>query len=301
MNYEYHQDSLFDQNTNHWVAEHLLEAAHILRQKAANPYRVRAYRSAAKTIDNLDTDIVDLIEKEDVNGLIKLPYVGKNIAYAIYELVATGRWRFLESLRSTLKPPEVFTLIPGVGPKLAKLIYSTLHVQTLEELELAANKGKLAGIPGIGERRQRMITETLFSILHDTQRSYPIQRNGPKVNTLLRVDGLYRKKALQGTLKKIAPKRFNPKGETWLPIMHYKENKWQFRVMFSNTELAHRLHKLSDWVVLHAHDNEHHEYQYTIVTETKGALKGKRVVRGFEEECAKFYKRRTKKIKTANQ
>ena len=297
MSVEYPRDLFTDQTpTNHWVAEHLVDAANILRQKGANPYRIRAYRSAADTIENLDTDIVELIEKDDVNGLINLPFVGKNIAYAIYELVATGTWKFLESLRSSLKPPDVFKLIPGVGPKLAKEIHSSLQVDTLEELEIAANEGKLAKLPGIGERRERMITETLFSILHDTQRIHPIQRDGPKVEILLKVDQMYRKKASEGTLKRIAPRRFNPTGASWLPIMDLKENKWIFRVMFSNTERAHRLHKLTDWVIVHAHDNLHHEYQATIVTETKGPLKGKRVVRGQEKVCMNFYKRKSENI-----
>ncbi len=291
MQYDSNSDStgnLF--SLNHLVADHLLEAATILRQKDANPYRIRAYRSAARTIENLDRDIIEIIEKEDVDGLIKLPFVGKHIAYAIYELVATGKWNFLESLRKSLNPPGVFKLIPGVGPKLAELIYSTLHVKTLEELKLAANAGKLAEIPGIGERRQRMITETLASILHDTQRSYHVQRGGPTVEILLKIDRIYRKKAQEGSLQTIAPIRFNPSGKAWLPIMHYHENNWKFRVMYSNSERAHRLHKSSDWVIVHAYDDMHHEFHSTIVTETRGPLKGRRVVRGYENECMKYYK-----------
>ena len=235
MQYGNHTNSTDDLiSTNHQVADHLLEAANILRQKGANPYRIRAYRSAARTIENLDRDLVEIIEQDDVDGLVKLPFVGKNIAYAVYEIVATGKWNFLESLKNSLKPPEVFKLIPGVGPKLAGQIYSTLNVKTLEELELAANSGKLAEIPGIGGRRQRMITETLASILHDTQRSYHIQRDGPNVDVLLKIDGMYRKRAKQGSLKTIAPKRFNPSGVSWLPIMNYQDSNWQFRIMYSN-------------------------------------------------------------------
>lgn len=291
MQYGNHTDStnnLF--NTNYLVADHLLEAANILRKKGANPYRIRAYRSAARTIENLDKDIVAIIEQEDVNGLIKLPFIGKHIAYAIYELVATGKWNFLESLKNSLKPPDVFKLIPGIGPKLAEQIYLTLKVKTLEELEIAANSGKLAELPGIGQRRQRMITETLASILHDTHRHYHVQRDGPNVGLLLKIDRIYRKKARDGSLQTIAPKRFNPSSKAWLPIMHYQDNNWQFRIMYSNTERAHRLHKLSDWVIVHAYDKSHHEFNRTIVTETKGPLKGKRVIRGYEDECMQYYK-----------
>ena len=277
-------------NTNHTIAGLLLEASNILRKKGANPYRIRAYRSAAKTLDKLDKNVVDIINKEDVNGLIKLPYIGKNIAYAIYEYFVTGKWDFLESLRNSLRPPDVFTLIPGVGPKLAEQIYSTLHVNSLEELELAANAGKLIEIPGVGDRRQRMIIETLHSILHDPQAQYHIQQDGPNVGLLLKIDKLYLKKAKEGSLKTIAPKRYNPAGTAWLPILQHKDKGWQFRAMYSNTERAHRLHKSSDWVIIHAYNNAHHEFHRTIVTETRGPLKGKRVVRGYEDECLEFYK-----------
>ena len=277
-------------STNRLVADRLLEAAQILSQKGANQFRVRAYRSAVKTIENLNRDLVEIIEEDGVDALVKLPYIGKSIAYAIYEMVATGRWKLLERLRSSLKPPNVFEVIPGIGPVIAKQIFSALHVQTLEELESAANAGKLVNIPGIGEQRQRMIRETLASMLGNTRRMYHLQHSGPSVDVLLRVDRLYRKKAKEGTLKTVAPRRFNPSGEPWLPIFHYEENNWQFTAMFSNTERAHRLHKLRDWVIVLAYDSEHHEYQRTIVTETTGPLKGKRVVRGNELKCIQYYK-----------
>ena len=277
-------------STNRLVADRLLEAAQILSQKRANQFRVRAYRSAVKTIGSLDRDIVEIIEHDGVNELIKLPYIGKSIAYAVYEMVATGRWKLLERLRSSLKPPNVFRVIPGVGPVLAKQIFLTLKVHTLEELETAAYAGRLVEVPGIGERRQRMICETLTAMLSDTRRLYHLDHNGPSVDILLKIDRLYRKKAKEGTLKTVAPRRFNPSGESWLPIFHYEEDNWQFTAMFSNTERAHRLHKLKDWVIVLAYDHVHHEYQRTVVTETTGALKGKRVVRGLELECAQYYK-----------
>jgi putative hydrolase len=212
--------------TNRLVADRLLEAAQILSQKEANQFRVRAYRSAVKTIENLDRDLVDIIEHDGVHGLIKLPYIGKSIAYAIYELLATGRWKLLERLRSSLKPPNVFQVIPGVGPVLAKQIYSTLKVKTLEELETAAYAGKLSDILGVGEQRQRMIRETLTSILSDTRRMHHHEHSGPSINVLLRIDRLYRNKAHEGSLKTVAPKRFNPSCVSWLPIFHYEENSW---------------------------------------------------------------------------
>ena len=294
MQYDNNTTSNYSQiSANRLVANRLLEAAQILSKRRANQFRARAYRSAAKTIEKLDVELIDIIEKNGVHGLIQLPYIGKSIAYAIYELIATGRWKLLERLRSSLEPPNVFEVIPGVGPVLAEQIFTHLKVNTLEELESAAYSGKLVEIPRIGEQRQRMIRESLTSMLSDTRRIYHLDRNGPSVDILLRVDRIYRKKAKEGSLKTVAPKRFNPSGESWLPIFHYEEDNWQFTAMFSNTERAHRLHKLKDWVIILAYDHEHHEYQRTIVTESTGPLKGKRVVRGYEHECIQYYKPRT--------
>ncbi len=71
MQYDNHTNSTDDFiSTNHLVADHLIEAANILRQKGANPYRIRAYRSAARTIENLDRDLIEIIEQDDIDGLV---------------------------------------------------------------------------------------------------------------------------------------------------------------------------------------------------------------------------------------
>jgi hypothetical protein len=112
---------------------------------------------------------------------------------------------------------------------------------------------------------------------------------GPPIELLLAVDASYRAKAAAGALRKIAPKRFNASGEAWLPILHETHGNWSFTALFSNTQKAHQLNKTSDWVVIYSHDGASPEGQFTVVTETHGALKGRRVVRGREAECAKFY------------
>ena len=103
------------------------------------------------------------------------------------------------------------------------------------------------------------------------------------------MDRLYRQKAKVGELPTIAPKRFNPEGESWLPILHTTKQGWHFTALYSNTARAHKLKRTRDWVVMYFYDDEHHESQYTVVTETRGDLKGKRVVRGREAECKEYY------------
>jgi putative hydrolase len=109
------------------------------------------------------------------------------------------------------------------------------------------------------------------------------------VSTLLQIDAEYRDGAAAGSLPRIAPKRFNPRGESWLPILHAERDGWHFTALYSNTARAHELDKVEDWVVIYFYDPDHEEGQHTVVTETRGSLQGRRVVRGRERECLEFY------------
>ncbi len=97
---------------------------------------------------------------------------------------------------------------------------------------------------------------------------------------------MYRKRAAAGLLRTIAPKRHNPEHRNWLPIMHARHGEWHFTALYSNTALAHQLGKTHDWVIIYFQLEGHGEGRCTVVTETKGAMAGKRVVRGREDESA---------------
>jgi hypothetical protein len=112
--------------------------------------------------------------------------------------------------------------------------------------------------------------------------------DGPGAATLLDIDREYREKAAAGTLRTIAPRRFNPEGKAWLPVLHTRRGPWHFTVLYSNTARAHELGRTHDWVVVYFYDDDHREGQHTIVTETQGPLAGQRVVRGREAECAQL-------------
>ena len=106
---------------------------------------------------------------------------------------------------------------------------------------------------------------------------------------LLEIDREYRRKAAAGGLPTIAPKRFNPEGKSWLPVLHTQRDHWHFTALYSNTATAHKLKRTHDWVVVYFYDVHHVEGQHTVVTETRGPLAGRRVVRGREMECRQFY------------
>ena len=145
-------------------------------------------------------------------------------------------------------------------------------------------------VKGVGPRRAAAIRAGLANILgrrHVSRRP----GHGPGVGVLLSVDREYRTKVRAGQLPKIAPRRFNPSGEKWLPVLHTKRGGWEFTVLFSNTARAHQLARTNDWVVIYFYGGDHHEGQHTVVTETRGPLHNLRVVRGREVECRTFYRR----------
>ena len=272
---------------NSRAAQILEDCGELLRQQGANPFRAMAYGRAAETLRSLDSDVRDLLKSEGSEGLVRLPFIGTGLADAIGEIARTGRLARLDRLRGEVDPEALFQTIPGIGPALAHDIHEILHVDTLEGLEVAACDGRLREVPGVGSRRAEAIRSSLASIL---SRSVASRRKGqklPSVEQLLDVDREYRQKAAAGKLQKIAPKRFNPEGKAWLPILHTARSEWHFTALYSNTARSHELGRTHDWVVLYFYNDDHEEGQATVVNETHGPLKDLRVVRGREAECRK--------------
>jgi putative hydrolase len=275
---------------NQQVSERLEEAASLLEKQQASPFRVSAYRRAAGMLAGLEPDVGEILEHEGMNGLMALPGVGRGIANAIAEMVARGRWTLLDRLRGELDPVSLFQSVPGLGPDLAKRIHERLDVDTLEALEVAAHDGRLETVSGVGPRRAAAVRNHLYSALKRVSaQPHPAAAPSPPARVLLAVDAEYREKAKAEKLPTIAPKRFNPEGKAWLPVMHVTRDGWHFSVLFSNTARAHSLKRTRDWVVVYYYDDEHHEGQHTVVTETRGPLTGLRVVRGRESECRAVY------------
>lgn len=275
--------------TNQLVADRLREAADLLEQQAANPFRVRAYREAAQTVAALGQGLAEIYERDGIEGLDALPGVGPRIAAAIVEMLRTGRWSQLDRLRGSLDAERLFRAIPGLGPALARRVHEALHVDTLEALEVAAHDGRLAAVPGIGPRRAAGLRAALAAMLGRTRLRPREAAEEPPVAVLLDVDRQYRDAAAASRLPRIAPRRFNPEGRAWLPILHTERDHWQLTALFSNTARAHELGKTQDWVVVYFHTDTHVEGQRTVVTETAGRLTGRRVVRGRESECRVAY------------
>lgn len=276
--------------SNSLIAERLNEYADILEQQQANRFRITAYRRAARTLAHLDEDLADIYQCGGNKALTGLENVGTGIASSIAELLQTGRWSRLERLRGALEPQRLFQTVPGIGPQLAARIHDQLGVDTLEQLEEAAHDGRLQALPGISHKREQMISAGLAAILSHARPAFHRDVSaGPSVEMLLDVDREYREKSARGELTTITPRRFNPDRHPWLPVLHTTRGAWHFTALFSNTARAHELGRTGDWVVIYFYNDDHDEGQHTVVTETGGPLRGRRVVRGREAECSEVY------------
>lgn len=274
--------------SNAKIAAQLEAVASALEEQGANQYRVQAWRTGASTLRGLEQPASEILAEEGLEGLDRLPGIGAALSRAIREVVETGRLAMLERLRGEREPMSILASVPGVGPGLAERLHQTLGISSLEELEEAAHDGRLDAVPGFGAKRVAGVSDALASRLQARRRSRERILDRPSVAELLDVDHAYREAAAAGTLPTIAPRRFNPAQERWLPIMHTMRGERHYTALFSNTALAHRAGRTHDWVVLYF-DGRDGEHQATVVTSHQGQLAGRRVVRGRESECFDHY------------
>jgi DNA polymerase (family 10) len=135
------------------------EIADLLDIQGANPFRVRAYRTAARTVGTLSAPVETLLSNGD-QALEELPGIGADLAGKIREICQTGTLPLLKQL--TARTPETLVAllrIPGLGPKRAQLIHRRLGVKTIADLEKAARAGRVSKLPGLGARTEAAILQ----------------------------------------------------------------------------------------------------------------------------------------------
>lgn len=302
---------------NEDIAGRLDEVARLLSEQGANRFRVQAYHHAAAVLRGLPGPVSEVFAADGLAGLERLPGVGVSIARAIRDILQHGRLAMLDRLRGEHDPIALLMSVPGIGKALAWRLHDELGLESLEQLEAAAHDGRLERFPGLGAKRLAGVRDTLAHRLGRLRQTLPGSGHGPatdpalwpahdraarntpgaepalatppSVAELLDVDAEYRREAAAGTLKKIAPRRFNPDGEAWLPVLHTQRGPRHYTALFSNTARAHEQDKTRDWVVLF-HDGRDHEEQCTVITSEFGRLRGRRIVRGREDECAAYYR-----------
>ena len=275
--------------TNEQIAGRLEEVAQLLAHQGADRYRVNAYRRAAMRVRQTSEPVDAIFRERGLDGLKQIDGVGDTIARAIRELVLHGRLPMLERLRGEADPVSLLASVPGIGRVLSARLHDELGLETLADLEAAAHDGRLRTIAGFGEKRLAGIRDSLAHRLGRLRAAAPTSPP-PSVAELLDVDREYRDKAAAGLLRRIAPRRFNPTGADWLPILHTKRNGRDYTALYSNTARAHRAGKTHDWVVIY-HDDGQGERQHTVITAARGTLRDRRVVAGREAECLHHYSR----------
>ena len=277
---------------NREIAQKLREVALLLDEQGANRFRIQAYRTAADRLDHLAVPVSRMLQEQGTEGLQTLPGIGVSLARSIHTLVVTGRLPMLDRLRGQMDPIALLTSIPGVGSALAHRLHEDLQIDTLEQLEMAAHDGRLADIEGVGPKKLQGIIDSLTARLGRLRRPIhtagPASAGEPSVEELLDVDREYRESSRTGTLQHIAPHRFNPGKEAWLPILHTQRGARHYTALFSNSALAHQLKKTHDWVILY-YDDGQGESQCTVVTGRSAPFAGKRIIRGREADCASYY------------
>jgi DNA polymerase (family 10) len=186
----------------HEIAEIFEEIAILLELKGENPFRIRAYRNAARTLLGLEEDLDTLIQE---NKLTELQGIGADLAEKITVIAKKGRLPFYDKLkRETPKGIREMMQVQGLGGKKIKIIYEKLKIASLSALKAACEKGKLSKLPGFGAKTERNILESLAHKKTYSQRHYwwdAMLTAEPILEALRKVKGV-KKAEIAGSLRR---------------------------------------------------------------------------------------------------
>jgi len=176
--------------TNEQIAGMFEQLADLLEIQGANPFRIRAYRSAARTIKSTADSFAALVEQSA--DLTQFSGIGKDLANQVAEVVTSGTHPKLDELRQEVPSGVVDMLrIPGVGPKKVAVFFKTLNLTTLDELKAAATAGKLSELKGFGKKIEQSILDNIDQAAEAGQRvSISVARPSAEVivDDLLKLD-----------------------------------------------------------------------------------------------------------------
>lgn len=155
--------------TNADIAAVFEEIADLLDIQGENPFRVRAYHNAARTVQGLSRSLAEMVAKGE--ALEALPTIGKDLAEKIREIVQTGRLRKLKELERAVSPDLAALLtIPGIGPRRVRMLHEQLDINSVAELEKAARVGRIRKLPGFGATSEANILKGLSAAQRRSRR-----------------------------------------------------------------------------------------------------------------------------------
>ncbi|MCM2307381.1 MAG: DNA polymerase/3'-5' exonuclease PolX [Sulfuritalea sp.] len=151
------------------IATVFTEIADLLDLQQANPFRIRAYRNAARMVGEMGREVRAMVARGE--DLTELPGIGEDLAGKMREIVDTGTCRALVKLQAEL-PPAITELlhVPGLGPKRVRMLWHELEVQTLEQLARAARDGRIRDLPGFGAKTEANILQAVEAHLSKARR-----------------------------------------------------------------------------------------------------------------------------------
>jgi DNA polymerase (family 10) len=188
---------------NKEIAQIFSQIADILEINNENPFRVRAYRNAARIVEGL-TEELEKIEQR--GGVGEIPGIGAGITAKISELLKTNRLSYYEELKT--KTPEgllAMLNIPEVGPKTVALLKQKLGIENIEQLEKAAREGILQNLPGMGEKTEKNILSGIEFLKHYhgrilLRKAYPLSQS---IITLLNKISPIKRISTAGSLRRM--------------------------------------------------------------------------------------------------
>lgn len=167
---------------NRAIAATFNDIADMLEVKNESPFRITAYRRAARALEGLTEDVATVAARGELE---QIPGIGKGTAEKIQEFLQTGTSKYYEELRASL-PPGITELmsVPEVGPKTAMLLYERLEIKTIDELEQACKEGKVRKLPRMGEKTEENILKGI-ALLRRTKERLPIGQVLPHAQELV--------------------------------------------------------------------------------------------------------------------
>ncbi|HSR12587.1 MAG TPA: DNA polymerase/3'-5' exonuclease PolX [Thermodesulfobacteriota bacterium] len=181
------------------IADILTEIADLLELQSENPFRIRSYRNAARSVRELSESLESMLK--DGKDFQEIPGIGKSMSEKIREILTTGNCAFREELAAKF-PPGLSELLKleTLGPKKVVLLHEKLQIASLDDLEKAALSGRLRAIRGMGEKTEKKVLESIANY-----------RAG--VNRFKLSDGFLYWESLEKYLKDVAGvKRLDPAG-----------------------------------------------------------------------------------------
>lgn len=148
---------------NAYIAQVFNKIGDLLEIEGENRFRIRAYRNAAMTVENLSHNLSDMVKNGE--DLTELPGIGKDLAQKITDIVKGKKIELLERLEKEF-PPELSKLmtVPGLGPKKVKILYDALNIKSFEDLTKAAQEKKISKLPSFSEKIEEHILNEVKKI-----------------------------------------------------------------------------------------------------------------------------------------